>query len=314
LTPFQLIFLRLRAEESHDAKTLWPVTCFSLLWVRKNMSDADAHTQTPQYAVAGDQTAVRELQRVLSLYLPSFYRCALRVLGNRDDAEDAVQEALLAAHKHLHQFRGQSQMSTWLTTIVCNCARMQLRKRPRQVHMPLEEQLGGETGYFIFEEVADARPSPEDECRNSELTALLRQCVAQLSPKLRRTFQLRVVDGLSTLETAQVLGVPLGTVKAQMARARAGIARHMRRVLAPSRRTRLSAAARVFRLVERRDLVEQHPGSAAGKGSENANHARVLLTSEVPKTKGKFDSASIAQKDDAFPVLDSNSVPIVTGV
>ena len=314
MTPFQPIFLRLRAEESHDAKTLWPVTCFSLLWVRKNMSDADAHTQTPQYTVAGDQTAVRELQRVLSLYLPSFYRCALRVLGNRDDAEDAVQEALLAAHKHLHQFRGQSQMSTWLTTIVSNCARTQLRKRPRQVHMPLEEQLGGEKGYFIFEEVADARPSPEDECRNSELTAHLRQCVAQLSPKLRRTFQLRVVDGLSTLETAQVLGVPLGTVKAQMARARAGIARHMRRVLAPSRRTRLSAAARVFRLVERRDLVEQRPGSVAGNGSENANHARVLLTSEVPKTKGKFDSASIAQKDDAFPVLDSNSVPIVAGV
>ena len=121
------------------------------------MSDAGAHTQTPQYPVAGDQTAVRELQRVLSLYLPSFYRCALRVLGNRDDAEDAVQEALLAAHKHLSQFRGQSQMSTWLTTIVCNCARMHLRKRPRQVHLPLEEQIGGEEGYFIFAKVGDSR-------------------------------------------------------------------------------------------------------------------------------------------------------------
>src|SRR6266852_9406683 len=95
------------------------------------MPDADAHTQNPQYPVAGDQSAARELQRVLSLYLPSFYRSALRVLGNRDDAEDAVQEALLAAYKHLHQFRGQSQMSTWLTTIVCNCARM-----------PLDEQIG----------------------------------------------------------------------------------------------------------------------------------------------------------------------------
>ena len=207
---------------------------------RKNMPDTDAHTQNPQYPWAGDQNAARELQRVLSLYLPSFYRCALRVLGNRDDAEDAVQEALLAAHKHLHQFRGQSQMSTWLTTIVCNCARMHLRKRPRQVHLPLEEQIGGEEGYFILEKVADARPSPEDECRNSELTAHLRQCTAQLSPKLRRTFQLRVVDGLSILETAQVLGVPQGTVKAQLARARAKIARHMRRVLAPSRRTHLS--------------------------------------------------------------------------
>jgi len=108
------------------------------------MLDADAYTQNLQYAVAGDQSAARELQRVLSLYLPSFHRCALRVLGNRDDAEDAVQEALLAAYKHLHQFRGQSQISTWLTTIVRNCALMQLRKRPRQIHFPLDEQFGEE--------------------------------------------------------------------------------------------------------------------------------------------------------------------------
>jgi len=248
------------------------------------MSDADPYTQTPQYLVAGDQTAARELQRVLSLYLPSFYRCALRVLGNRDDAEDAVQEALLAAHKHLHQFRGQSQMSTWLTTIVCNCARMQLRKRPRQVHMPLEEQTVGEEGYFIFEKVADPRPSPEDECRNSELTAHLRQCAAQLSPKLRRTFQLRVIDGLSIPETAQMLGVPHGTVKAQLARARAKIARHMRRVLAPSRRSHQSAA-QLVRIVERRDFLKQRPGSAAGSGRKNGNRDRVRLPSEVPKTK-----------------------------
>ena len=204
------------------------------------MPDADAHTQTPQYPVAGDRSAARELQRVLSLYLPSFYRCALRVLGNRDDAEDAVQEALLAAYKHLHQFRGQSQMSTWLTTIVCNCARIQLRKRPRQIHMPLDEQIGEEQRYFISERLADPRPSPEDEFRNSELTARLRKCTKLLSPSLRRTYQLRVVDGLSILETAQALGVPEGTVKARMARARAMIARHMRRVLAPSRRAHLS--------------------------------------------------------------------------
>src|ERR1700675_4705235 len=168
------------------------------------MGNADTRTQTAQYPdVADGQSAARELQKVLSLSSPSFYRRALRLLGNRADAEDAVQEALLGAHKHLHQFRGQSQMSTWLTAIVCNCARMQLRKRPRQVHMPLEEQLGGEEGYFTFEKVADARPTPEDQCRNSELTAHLRQCAAQLSPKLRKTFQISVFDGLSTLETAQ---------------------------------------------------------------------------------------------------------------
>ena len=164
------------------------------------MPDAAARTQNAEFPdVTDNQGAARELQRVLSLSLPSFYRRAFRVLGNIADAEDAVQEALLAAHKHLHQFRGQSQMSTWLTTIVSNCARMQLRKRPRQIHIPLDEQIGEDV---VSESLADAGLSPEDEVRNSELAAYLRHCTAQLSPKLRRTFHLRIVDGLSILETA----------------------------------------------------------------------------------------------------------------
>lgn len=186
--------------------------------------------------VVDHQTAARKLQDVLSLRLPSFYRCAFRVLGNAADAEDAVQEALLAAYKHINQFRGQSQISTWLTTIVRNSALMQLRKRPRPIHFPLDEQLGKEQPRLLWEELADERPSPEEEFRDSELRARLRKCAALLSPTLRRTFQLRVVDGLSILETARILGVPQGTVKAQLARARAKIARHMRLVLGPGRR------------------------------------------------------------------------------
>ena len=202
------------------------------------MPDTDARTQTAQYPeVADDRSAARALKKVLSLNLPSFYRCALRLLGNKADAEDAVQEALLAAHRHLHQFRGQSQMSTWLTTIVYNCARMQLRKRPRQIHLPLDEQIGENEKYLISERLADTRPSPEDECRNSELAAHLRKCTALLSPRLRRTFQLRVLDGLSIFETAQVLGLPHGTVKAQLARARRKLARYMQRALEPRSRT-----------------------------------------------------------------------------
>ena len=218
------------------------------------MPDADTRIQNAQYPdVADGQSAARELQRVLSLSLRSFHRSALRLLGNTADAEDAVQEALLAAHKHLHQFRGQSQMSTWLTTIVCNCARMQLRKRPRQVHMPLDEQIGEEERYFISETLADTRPSPEDECRNSELAAHLRKCSALLSPSLRRTFQLRVVDGLSILETAQVLGVPQGTVKAQLARARTNLARYMQRTLEPQSRT----PQRAYRTSRRRKVISR---------------------------------------------------------
>ncbi len=200
------------------------------------MPEAALRTESDQVLeVVDHQSAARKLQDALSLRLPSFYRCAFRLLGNAADAEDAVQEALLAAYKHINQFRGQSQISTWLTSIVRNCALMQLRKRPRQIHFPLDEQFGEEPR-FLWERLADERPSPEEEFRNSELTARLRHCTALLSPILRRTFQLRVVDGLSIFETARILGVPHGTVKAQLARARAQIARHMRPVLAPSRR------------------------------------------------------------------------------
>jgi len=185
------------------------------------------NSSDPCLDVSGHQRAVLEMKEVLSHRLPYFYRCALRVLGNAADAEDAVQEALLAAYRHIDQFRGQSQMTTWLTTIVRNCALMQLRKRARQVYLPLDEQTEGEEKYIVWERLADTRPNPEEEYRSLELGACLQQCAVWLSPTLRRTFHLRILMGLSIFETAQILGLPQGTVKAQLARARAKIARHM---------------------------------------------------------------------------------------
>jgi len=164
----------------------------------------------------------------LSQCLPSLHRYACRVLGNKHDAEDAVQDALLSALKHLGQFRGEAQFSTWLTTIVLNCARMQLRKRPRQTHVSLDSRIGEEQGYSLADILVDSRPNPEDECHESWLNARLRESAARLSPILRRTFQLRYVDNLSICETARVLGVPIGTVKAQTARARAKLLKSIR--------------------------------------------------------------------------------------
>jgi RNA polymerase sigma factor (sigma-70 family) len=121
--------------------------------------------QNPEVCILGKGT--REMQDVLSRCRPSFYRTAYRQLNNAADAEDAVQEALLAAYKHLDQFKGQAQMSTWLTTIVMNCARMQLRRRPCQSLLSLDEQFGEESDYSLLEGLADDRPSPEVECQES---------------------------------------------------------------------------------------------------------------------------------------------------
>ena len=177
------------------------------------------------------ENGIQEMQNVLSRCLPSFYRNAYRHLGNSADAEDAVQDALLSAYRHLDQFRAQAQMSTWLTAIVTNCARMQLRRRPRQIHVSLDERFGEEQEYSVSERLPDCRPSPEDDCRHSELHGHLMQLVEQLSPPLRKTFQLRALEGLTTSEAARILGVPDGTVKARLARARAKLRRQMCRAL-----------------------------------------------------------------------------------
>jgi RNA polymerase sigma-70 factor, ECF subfamily len=172
-----------------------------------------------------------QMLHLLSHGLPSLYRRAYRLLGNKADAEDAVQDALLAAFEHLNQFRGDAQLSTWLTTIVINCARMHLRKRSRYIHISLESRGGEEQEHALSDILVDDRPNPEDECHRSTLNARLMKSAAQLSPILRKTFHLRFVDHLSVCETARVLGVPTGTVKAQTARARAKLMKSIRGTL-----------------------------------------------------------------------------------
>jgi RNA polymerase sigma-70 factor (ECF subfamily) len=184
--------------------------------------------------------AVREFEHLLSSRLPLFRSSAYRLLGNTADAEDAVQDAMLAAYKHLDQFRGHSQMSTWLTSIVRNCARMQLRRRPQHMHISLDERLGEAEEYQLAETLADNRPGPEDLCRRSELLEAVTSFAAELSPALRNTFQLRDIDDLSIRETARILGKQSGTVKAQLARARKKIKHSFRRALRQQLRKRHS--------------------------------------------------------------------------
>jgi hypothetical protein len=113
------------ASSDDGAVLVWQATCFLPCAMRNHMSQADTDAHRGQQLDMPDRgTAALELQAVLSLRLPSFYRDALRLLGNAADAEDAVQEALLAAYKHIGQFRGQSQMSTWVATIVRACQPM----------------------------------------------------------------------------------------------------------------------------------------------------------------------------------------------
>src|ERR1700733_1506425 len=168
---------------------IWSAACI----LQPRPGGTDKVQATESYTGRGQPPDVRlleeesqDMQDVLSRHLPSFYRRAYRYLGNAADAEDAVQDALLSACRHLDQFKGHSKMSTWLTTIVINSALTTLRRRPRQTHTSLDERLGEDQKYCVSERLGDCRPSPEDECVGSDLHGRFMQFVAQLSPSLRK--------------------------------------------------------------------------------------------------------------------------------
>jgi RNA polymerase sigma-70 factor (ECF subfamily) len=186
------------------------------------MATAVADFDTAQEMLAHHhQNGVEELTNIFVDRWQSFYRIALRQLENRADAEDAVQDAFLSAYKHLDQFKRQARMSTWLTTIVLNSARIKLRRRRRKVHIGLNDQSQASDNEQVLEMVRDCRPNPEEVCQRNELAERAMRFTIRISPPLRRTFQLRDVYGLSIQETAKILGAPKGTVKAHTARARA---------------------------------------------------------------------------------------------
>ena len=168
--------------------------------------------------IDGYQRSIEELTTVITRHSPRFRRIALGHLGSVADAEDAVQDALLAALTHVHQFKGQAQMSTWVTSIVINSSRMKLRKRSASMQLSLDEARGDD--FPLAEVIPDTRPGPEAEYRQREMAKMLTDAISRLSPILRKTFDLRDLRGLSIREAAHVMGVPSGTVKARLARAR----------------------------------------------------------------------------------------------
>jgi RNA polymerase sigma-70 factor (ECF subfamily) len=169
-----------------------------------------------------------EFENVLSRNLPGFQRVAMRWLRNPEDAEDAVQDAMLSAFKHIARFEGRAQMSTWVMAILINAVRMQLRRRLRHTHLPLDqpERDGWRT---ISDLIADQRPTPEQSLEKCELRKLVIKLTGSLPPAQRMAMQLRQRDdGLSIKEAAEVLGVPVGTLKAQLARGRVTLRQQLR--------------------------------------------------------------------------------------
>ena len=175
----------------------------------------------------GDHQAVETLFR---RYQRPLFQTALRVLGNTEDAEDALQDGLLSAYRNLKRFEGRSQFSTWLTRIVINAALMRRRSAKARPAISLDEPPR-EDELPATERFADDGLTPEQVFANTEIREMLSENLDQLSPLLRTAFLLREVQGYSTGEAAKKLGVTENTLKARLWRARHQLAERLGRRL-----------------------------------------------------------------------------------
>lgn len=166
-------------------------------------------------AKAGDSAAFEEL---VNRYEKKIFRLTMNITRNREDAEDAMQDAFMKAYSHLDRFQEDSRFYTWLVRIAANEALMRLRKR-RPNQLSLDEPIEGEDD-LLPQQIEDWGPSPEQRFAQTEMRDILRNVIEDLQPDFRVVFLLRDVEGLSTEETAEAVGISEAAVKSRLLRAR----------------------------------------------------------------------------------------------
>jgi RNA polymerase sigma-70 factor (ECF subfamily) len=167
--------------------------------------------------LAGEKELFHELIRPFERMV---YLTLISILKNETDAEDAAQETVISAYRHLAAFRGDAKFSTWLTTIAINEGRKRLRKAKGAAEESIEEQEEGHEGDFTPAPLTDWREIPLEALERKELREALRSAVAELPGIYRQVFILRDLEELNIEETAQALGINPGAVKVRLHRAR----------------------------------------------------------------------------------------------
>lgn len=170
--------------------------------------------QLVRSAQAGD---VESFNRLVLAHQDQVYSLAYRFMGQRAAAEDATQEAFVRAFRAIRSFRGE-HFRAWLLSITANACRDELRRQRRRPTRSLDAPaLEGEAS---APDPADPGPSPEAAALNAELRAALERALLQLPEEWRLVVVLTDVHGLSYEEVSIAAGLPLGTVKSRISRAR----------------------------------------------------------------------------------------------
>jgi RNA polymerase sigma-70 factor (ECF subfamily) len=187
----------------------------------QNVTDMDLHLlQLVRQGVPG------AFESLVEPYKGRLFQAILRITKQREDAEDALQEALFRAYSKIDQFEGNSRFSTWLFSIGINQARMFLRTKRYRPSTSLEEMAQGENG-FIFLDLPETRPTPEEEYVNSELGELLSNAIGKLPQSLRTAFVMCHVQELGQSKAAATLGISVNALKSRSFRARRYLQDHL---------------------------------------------------------------------------------------
>jgi RNA polymerase sigma-70 factor (ECF subfamily) len=179
---------------------------------------------------AGQNGDAHALNTLFHRHQQTLFRSALGIMGNPQDAEDALQDGLLSAFRNLKSFNGHSQFSTWLTRVVINAALM--RRRSQAVRpTPAAAQPVGNNELPIVERLMSRDPNPEQLFGHLEIRGIIKDHLDELTPILRTAFVLRKVREYSTSDTARILRVTEDTLKSRLLRARRELAKRLHRSL-----------------------------------------------------------------------------------
>ncbi len=184
-----------------------------------------------QQVMSGDQVA---LAQVLEIHQQRLYNIVLRMVGDRDDAADITQETMLKIVQHIGDFKGHSQLSTWMIRIAMNLSVSFLRKQARQRTSSLDqppagwpEPDDGRPGTLGAVLVDTREPQPDQRVQKQEAIGQVLSALARLDESNRAVLVLRDIDGMDYQQIATVLAAPVGTVKSRLFRARLALRREL---------------------------------------------------------------------------------------
>lgn len=183
--------------------------------IRPNPASPDAMcAASDAELVAATLTGSREsYDRLARRYQDRLYNSMLRLTGSREDAADAVQDALVQAYVKLASYRGASQFYTWLYRIAMNLAMSRRRRRRPSVSLDAAREAAGE-------EPQDGRPRGDEAAMSRERVARVQSALAHLGDQPRKILVLREIEGCSYEQIAEILELPVGTVRSRLFRAR----------------------------------------------------------------------------------------------